>query len=299
MLRGYRRHVLAAFGWLILAASPPREAGANKEAQTERDIANSLDRIATTLQNGAESEVPNQPCEKGGEQSHSDLCAQWKAAEAARDGANAAWLFGVLGCLIGAATLVAAIKAAQYAKKAADHTEANAQEARRAADVAEKIGEAQTRAYVSVVDASVKFGPEDRIHVTFTLKNFGASPALGCMLGIRCAFITNQEILAAEPDHGPKFVGPDRDWGRDIAAGAAVPITSIARINAAPVQNLSEIWWLEVSLLFMFRDVFDRVIEERQNWTALPLEPDGDLKMFRVALSRLEMEEQRLGQDPR
>lgn len=63
---------------------------------------------------------PEDPgCEPDREDRESDLCAQWKAADAAQSSANAAWTLGIVGLAIGAFTLGAAVCAAAFAKRAA------------------------------------------------------------------------------------------------------------------------------------------------------------------------------------
>lgn len=86
-----------------------------------------------------------QPCKPEEDNRNSDLCAQWKAADAAKESAYwTKWTFflGVFGSIIGGATFAAAFAAARYAKRAAIATEKTIDETRR-------IGEAQVRAYVS------------------------------------------------------------------------------------------------------------------------------------------------------
>lgn len=138
-----------------------------------------MERVASALQNQAESPVPNPPCREGEDNRQSDLCAQWKAADAADSASRAAWVFGILGMLIGAATLIAAIKAAQYARKAAIHTETGANEAKRTADAAIEAVEltrAQSHPHISVEELTCTI-EKDVLKVTVTLKNAGQTSA--------------------------------------------------------------------------------------------------------------------------
>lgn len=138
-----RKQFSAALAALILfcsvtAISNPRMQSPGEKGETSQPATrNDLGRIATALEMTT-AEAKDQGCQRGLEERKSDLCAQWKAADAATSAANAAWVLGILGALIGAATLIAAAKAAIYAKEAARHTEAGANEARRGADAAEK-----------------------------------------------------------------------------------------------------------------------------------------------------------------
>ncbi len=178
MSRSYWRIILAALGCLIVAASPPRQAGDAKQAETDTRVANTLDRIASTLQNGAEREVPNEPCENGGEASHSDLCAQWKAAEGAQSGANATWLFGIVGSLIGGATLIAAIAAARYARSAAHAAMQSVRSTEKGLRQLERQSRRELRAYITVKSAELH---RDHMKATpraeIVLINTGQTPA--------------------------------------------------------------------------------------------------------------------------
>jgi hypothetical protein len=127
------------FLFCSLTALSNRSVKGADETATASQLAtrNELERIAAALE-ASRAEAKDQGCERGLEDRKSDLCAQWKAADGATSAANAAWMLGIIGALIGAATLIAASKAALYAKAAARHTEAGANEARRGADAAEK-----------------------------------------------------------------------------------------------------------------------------------------------------------------
>lgn len=118
MLSGYRLFVLA----LALTLSGPSE---GREAQGEQippqqDSAGQLERIASAVEKLQKAAQPDQGCRKGEDKRQSDLCAQWKAADAAADsaywGAASFWASFVIGIC----TLIAAGLAARWAKKAAD-----------------------------------------------------------------------------------------------------------------------------------------------------------------------------------
>lgn len=104
MPRGYRCILVAFVGWLSLAnAQSPRAETKQTEAQS-----NQSDTVTTvalppiqTIEPVDASEL-NRPCDPPKDQRDSDLCAQWKAADAARDAADwTRWgvVLGVLGTL--------------------------------------------------------------------------------------------------------------------------------------------------------------------------------------------------------
>jgi hypothetical protein len=96
MPRCYRCVTLAAFGWLILAASPqPTPAAKAQESSTDRRVGDALTNIAATYNQQAKrsERAPQRPlCGPGKYESNDDLCAQWKAADSAQ---FAAWLTGI------------------------------------------------------------------------------------------------------------------------------------------------------------------------------------------------------------
>lgn len=92
---GYRRYVIAVFGWPVLAAANYTDPVAERQqAQAQQSIADSLSNIAALEREQSERTVKSkeaEPCLPGDDRRYSDLCAQWKAADAAT---LAAWLTG-------------------------------------------------------------------------------------------------------------------------------------------------------------------------------------------------------------
>ena len=184
--RGYWRVGFAVVGWLTLSgASPPKtETALNKQSDVQRDYSVELGRIATTLERD-QSERQDGGCLAGKDDRRSDLCAQWKAADAAYDSMRIAFA----GAVAGFATLFFAYRAAHWAKQAAVHAETGITEAKRAADAGEnavaetkRIGEAQSRAYLDLngiiaekEDGLVRF-------IKLTVKNFGQTPAINVLI---------------------------------------------------------------------------------------------------------------------
>jgi hypothetical protein len=112
MSRGYWSIILAAFGWLILAAAQaPNNEAQTKQADPGRQAEQSLRSIAASQNRIAEASDTGeyqQPCDEAEPNNSSDLCAQWYAAHAARDAADwAGWALAV--GLAGAAGIVLAL----------------------------------------------------------------------------------------------------------------------------------------------------------------------------------------------
>lgn len=191
MPRGYRLIILALIGLASLGASPQKPDHEQPRDNSAQDIANSLQRIAATLKDAQKPSQHDEPCTQGSDDRASDLCAQWKAADAAKSSAKATWVFGAIGSAIGLLTLAAAGAAAWYARQAAIHTETGADEARRAANAAEDgladariASSLQLRPYVNLTNSSratpTPFSNGDA--VPFAVRNFGQIPARNVQL---------------------------------------------------------------------------------------------------------------------
>lgn len=186
MLRGYRLFILAV--GLALAGPGYGQEASGDQQKTRNQIDTQLERIAAAIEKQPVASAPDSGCEPGQENRQSDLCAQWKAADAAAESARwAFWTFfaTIAGLAIGGGTLLAAWRAAHWAKKAADHTQTGTIEAKRAADAAEKsvaetrrIGEAQVRCYLSAEKARIVQLQDGKIIAYCTIRNTGSSPAI-------------------------------------------------------------------------------------------------------------------------
>lgn len=108
MLRSYRHILFALVGFLTLAAQHPNPEAESDQAKAQGSISNRLGDIATTYHQeseGAHSAKPETDyCGPAQYQSKTDLCAQWKAADAAADAAwwaaVGAWVSGLSGILV-------------------------------------------------------------------------------------------------------------------------------------------------------------------------------------------------------
>ena len=105
MPRGYRG-IVVAVGLVSAAHHPDISAQAQKADPQERS-ARALEGIAPRYDEQtkrSESSPDARPCEPGDDQRDSDLCAQWKAADAAADAAWWAawgtWISGISGLLV-------------------------------------------------------------------------------------------------------------------------------------------------------------------------------------------------------
>lgn len=201
MLRGYRRIILAAVGWLILCgAKPPAEqpngrAGAAQASPAATPIASPspTPTASPTSDFIAYSGYDPDPCYHAKDHDTADLCAQWRAAIAAEKAAHEARrasFWTIIATLLSAAAvtgLLVTIRQTQAALRIARHSANIAvieskrarREAREAADNAEK----QLRAYLDF--DGVMFIPDpltdglsaDNHGIAVRVRNFGSTPA--------------------------------------------------------------------------------------------------------------------------
>lgn len=111
MSNGYRNFIFAIVGWLILAgaALPPDERGTPEQSKPEQTLPQPPGPVAPPVEKSGQSPDLNTPCDQGEDNRNSDLCAQWKAADAAQESAvwtKRTFFLGVFGAVIGLLTLL-------------------------------------------------------------------------------------------------------------------------------------------------------------------------------------------------
>jgi hypothetical protein len=184
MPRGCRFIILAIAGLILIgAAKPPKEAAKSEQGKEQRKISNTLEDIAATLKDAQKPDQATKPCDPKKPNRNSDLCAQWKAADAATDAAQAAWWqfwLGAVGLILGAVTMMAAIAAAFFAKRAADETKRTADTAVDALNHDRDSTKAEIQPYVFAERIELTRSQTDphRASITAIFKNYGATPAL-------------------------------------------------------------------------------------------------------------------------
>lgn len=163
MLRGYRRIIVAFVGWLSLAAQHPNPTAQPQQAKTAQPVKEAAPKVAAIDYDLAERvhrAKYEAQCNPANEKRDSDLCAQWKAADAATDAARWTYIGNWIGGLSGLLVLIAlgfAFEANQIARETAKQ---------------------QLRAYVTVTDL-ITIGSEAEKPFQFAVgwKNAGATPA--------------------------------------------------------------------------------------------------------------------------
>ena len=176
-------------------------------------------------------------CPPGVDNHHSDLCAQWKAADAAGDSAN--WAFASF--LVAALTLIAAGAAAVYAKNAAKETKRSAEAAFSAVEAAQEANrisadtaDRQLRAYLYPSTGEISLSAGEIVvscPIRIPLRNTGATPATLVFYEIksfvrsnwakRQTFEHSRRMAVAEVKTNiQKIIGPNSDTYLSIAGTA-------------------------------------------------------------------------------
>jgi hypothetical protein len=195
MLRSYRGIIVAVAGLALVGVSHPPESKAQPEnAKKQTEISQKSDNASFAVEVTDKTDETTKPCAKHKDNRNSDLCAQWKAADAAAkaadasvSAADAAWkqfYLGIGGLIIGFLTLVAAGAAAIYARRAAEHTERGANAALDAVkatgdanEIARDALERQTRAYLRIEIVRGTVSSDFPAKIECKIINYGQTPA--------------------------------------------------------------------------------------------------------------------------
>lgn len=207
-----------------LSAASPSSANSQQQQNGGSGEATSNAQPPPAIHEPQPAEVTDGGCDKSQDNRKSDLCAQWKAADAAYD--SAVWTartyhLGIAGLVVGFLTLLAAGMAAKYARDAAIHTRRSAdsadrmaeeaanatQAARESIQISQTHGKLQMRAYLGVQAYRVEFQsvPVDtndiimQIIVGIRVRNSGTSPAHNVKAGGRFKQIGWPFVLEDEP----------------------------------------------------------------------------------------------------
>jgi hypothetical protein len=161
--------MLPAVVWLALASALY---GQEVAPPSESQIIQSLENISSAIYETSEPHQVDSGCPNKIEDRSSDLCAQWKAADAAQDSAiwtERSFYLGAGVALVSFLTFIAAVAAALFARNAANA-------AAESVNVARQLGEAQTRAYLFCKSARYKLS-KDSVAAIIEIGNSGQSPA--------------------------------------------------------------------------------------------------------------------------
>jgi hypothetical protein len=205
MPRSYR-FIIVALGLILAGHHPNAEAQPQQAAPQERS-AKALENIAATYDEQAERterSPDSNPCEPGDDQRNSDLCAQWKAADAAAD---SAWWAAVGAFASAISTLLVLI--ALYL-------------AFRSNWIARDTARRQLRAYVNVVSyVNDSLCADVPFKVMVNVKNKGQTPAAKVSGHVQMAFrvipLKNNSFELDEPKDGRSYTSLASDEPMNVS----------------------------------------------------------------------------------
>lgn len=200
MLRAYRCFIVA-IGIALACPNHADAKGNGEQPDAEQTIAESLHKIAAAYdeqtKRSKSSDKQTEPCKRGDDRRYSDLCAQWKAADAASDSAWWAWVSG----LVGTGSLLGVIVALILAL----HSNW----------IARDTAKRQLRAYVSYEVISLSESDLNTRNIQIGWINAGQTPAIQAIT--RADWRDFPEGLPEDfdfplppdgPDEGPSTIGP-------------------------------------------------------------------------------------------
>lgn len=184
MPKSYRHYVLVAFGWLFLwganAGHSASQSTTGNQGTAQTEIAKKANKRAVTdaaTTKPSATQGHDSGCPDRKERRDSDLCAQWKSADASADAARTSEKqvrIGWVGVVLGFITMLSAIAAARFAWRAAVATEESAQIAKRASNIADNASKRQLRAYLGIRKVTTKPLPRS---YQLMIQNYGQTPA--------------------------------------------------------------------------------------------------------------------------
>jgi hypothetical protein len=237
-MRGTRIVVAAMALTILTALSPTGGSGTkNTGAHAEADkVGREIPRAPVQATKAVQPTAQQRPCDKGQDDRRSDLCAQWKSADAASDAAfwamDAFWvaIVGTLGLLFTLYYTRKAVLASESATHSAEEALAvaarNADAAMALVEISQMAAKAELRAYVSIGKCRMGLnGLTGSYEIQAEIENHGRTPAHECKVGV--AWATRPLPLPQEPN----FPSPlPQGWGA-LQPGAQ----SLVTVDVDPV----------------------------------------------------------------
>lgn len=240
MHRGYRLALCAVFGFLSLAAGPQPGSGDQAEgADSQERIARSLEAIAAAQGEAVKPTEENRPCPATYDNPESDLCAQWKAANAASDSA----LWAMLGVLVGCVSLGGIYYTFRETRRTADAAIAAVGATKSGNDIAADTAIHQLRAYVYIKTSEHALSPSkldpttSDITISYKVHNFGQTPARKSKaVAVACVGpFPLQELLPELPKRTALWDLPPGHEGGDALTMRDVPQATITALSSGRI----------------------------------------------------------------
>ena len=199
------------------------------------------------------------PCAQPHGHDESDLCAQWRAAKAAERAA----LWGLVQMVLSGFGVVGLAVTLWYNRHALRIAQDANSETRR-------IGEAQTRCYLYIKEATIRVSKYGFTLASIKVVNSGQSPAIN----LRWGYDARYTVLRPELIHKVSVPPIGAVWSEDVAVGK--PYKS-AQYKAGPSLSPENRTLLSngigiaigCSITMIWEDVFGNEFEETHDFTAL------------------------------
>lgn len=196
---------------LVGAAPSPSERAQAEQTQATQDLAKATEALARNVAEQAEPrETPllERPCEADQDQRNSDLCAQWTAADAAREAAR--WAFW--STLVGIAGVIGLVLNLGQGRAAL-------RRARDANEIARQFADRQLRPWMLFKGIEAQPNEDGSFTILVVWMNYGQSPAIDVEVLTRwCSYVPNEEAAPindiAEAEGIPVIVGVVPPEGR-------------------------------------------------------------------------------------
>jgi hypothetical protein len=243
MLRGYRFIVIAAFGWLSLAASnPPNQSSHPDKAASQNEISDAANTVATAITETVKSPEKDGGCDQGKDERNSDLCAQWKAADAARDAANYAF-WSLFGTIVGTVLLIWTLSETRLSSRR------------------------EARAYVKfeMIQDSIAIDASEMFAIPLRIVNYGLTPAIN--VEFQSAICLNApdwkwsgDIVTKPNGHASVVLQKDTPLTVEISSGHS--------LSAAQIRDIEQ----ARAVIYARATVFYCDVFKRQHCTQISLE---------------------------
>ncbi|CDO35831.1 hypothetical protein [Novosphingobium sp. KN65.2] len=278
MSRVYRLFFCALAGLILVGADHPNLASERKQAEAQAEIADRLESIAATYRQEAErSHSPDrqtEPCEPGDDRRYSDLCAQWKAADAASVSATWAWVSGVVGTL----SLVGVFAAIGLTYQANN--------------ISRRMGEAQTKAYLANdgirLELSAASNPPFSAIINCDWRNVGNTPAFDFEVEYRLlATLRSGEVIFSTLFHANEECGAVRIDPSD-KAGAHAHFRELSFAGYEDAISRGDVTIL-VDMNGTYRTVFNKIERVSDQFRSVKFYPSGNgaSRLIEVKMARI------------
>lgn len=240
MIRGYRSIVGATVGLaLVGAGEPPKRVEQAEKQPTQSELAKAPTTISTAISRLQIPVEENPSCQPGKDNRNSDLCAQWKAADAARDAAEYAFWTMLLG-FGGTVLLVLTFWETRRATRA------------------------QLRAYLSI-EPEPLVGLPDKPAAKICMRNAGSTPAHGAKFSL-IGRVDDPDLSeqAINELHGRVVATSDNEMLIAAQQELFRPLPILDGINEVMLDACRDgTRWLYIVGRVTYTDVFEK---ERHTW---------------------------------